>query len=358
MRWLAISVGILPLAASAVRADLPSAGSAPPLDYAQARLGRPGQGAGLLAAGFPEDVYAQPAFEVAYDHSNPVRRSAAIALLEGPATHHTLFRSGLAQAHLCHIPQPRAVPPWERPHSAAAFLRQNLTADQANSSAAIEHALDAERQRIIVRGLELLEPMKQYCIYLQQPAEWFTYSFCHGKAVRQFRSKPETSVALISAVRQHMETARASGGEVKGDYRLVGGLPRPDGQGTTYKFAVSTPQGEESFVYVTPQEPLEDTSSASYVLGKWQEGVERVAGTDLHFSQLSRSPTPLPVIDVSDTLSQGTELIEVVRLGTRDEQRYLSQLWVDGVRCNLNGERRMVEIQVSITHRLSRLCDM
>lgn len=209
---LVLAVGyVLPVESSTTDSSGPS------LDYSRLRVGRPGQGAGLLGPRFPQDVYAQPAFDVIYHDTHPIKRSAALELLEAPTKQHTLFRSDPATAHLCHIPRPRSVPPWQEPHSAAAYLHQHLPADKINDSRAVEQALDQERQRVIVRGLELLEPLKEYCIYLKQPAEWFTYAFCHGKAVRQFRAKPETSVALMTAVQQYMEQQNDPETAVKGD---------------------------------------------------------------------------------------------------------------------------------------------
>ncbi|KDN53452.1 hypothetical protein K437DRAFT_71946 [Tilletiaria anomala UBC 951] len=392
--------------------------------FSHLRLGRPGRGSGLSSQRFPEDLYAQPAFKIIYDDQNPVRNASALDFLQasssdlslraptaeaalvagqgcaanpsltangrGPGTHQ-LIRSSRDTVHLCHIPTPRTDLAHEALYSSSAYLHQILHNASGTSDARQEEiavaALESERKRIIAHGLTLLEPLKNYCLY--QTADWFTYAFCHGRSIRQFKAlPPATAVNVAATQQQKAHQAGASSTLSEEEQRRQ----RRQAQSQIVErqlehgqivYEVKLPSelaGTNFKALIPPQEPIEDKDSDAYVLGRWNRGVETIAGTKLHFTEWERGRSddehprrrrevrkgtiedgsshklakdePAAAImhdrtSEATSAASGTELMEVTRFGAGEEQRYLAQPWTDGTRCKVNGEPRMTEVQVS-----------
>lgn len=198
-----------------------------------------------------------------------------------------------------------------------------LSRDSSSSGLTPENLLD-ERHRVIESGLSLLSPLRGTCLY--HSLEWFTYSLCFGEAVRQFRAIDVT----------------VGGGRV----------------------------------------PAQDPNQDAYVLGRWRDDLDKVGGKIRYQTQeevgvSSRSarhlaiekPNRLPsndaagsalspsrimeMLDAQDD-ENGTELMQIIRFASNgDEQRYLSQIWLDGTLCDINDEPRSVEVQYHCNPALS-----
>ncbi|KAJ1728960.1 Protein OS-9 [Coemansia biformis] len=63
-------------------------------------------------------------------------------------------------------------------------IRRAMAAELAAQVESSEKDEHAEEQEAIVRGLELLQPLKSAC--LTYTSGWWTFEYCHGKSVRQF----------------------------------------------------------------------------------------------------------------------------------------------------------------------------
>lgn len=134
-----------------------------------------------------------------------------------------------------------------------------------------------ELELAAVRGWELLKDMQGNCIYMS--SGWWSYSFCYDEEVRQFHGLPPG--------------------------RNVPHWP-----------------------------PVEDRSSAAFVLGK----VEK----DGDSSQGQRK-----TVDGAAT-DDGKEIRErgLARMETKGEMRYLVQKLSGGTTCDLTGKPRRIEVQV------------
>lgn len=124
---------------------------------------------------------------------------------------------------------------------------------------------------------------------LYHTLEWFTYSFCHGQEVRQFHALPYSTT----------------------DDRVPAADPKYD----------------------------------AYTLGRFSPEVEKPA--------TSREGRPdVETIGEEEQTTGGVELMDVIRFGGGQEQRYLAQRWTDGTRCDISNEPRTVEVQVSSLRRM------
>lgn len=277
------------------------------------RLAKPGS----THPSFPMDAFAKPTFRLIFDNLHPISNQTALDMLHlygqgqsapssseqytGLGEYHTeesnqsqkgseqspvtvyLHRGSPSTLHLCSVPRPKAK------------SGTVLHLDQSS--------LKNYRSKIVDNALRLLEPLKKNCIY--HTMDWFTYSLCYGDAIRQFRALP----------------------------MAVGG----------------------------PMLPIMDATQDSYVLGRWNDQIEGFKESE------TTSTTDLQANSNIESQHQGTDLMELVHFsslgssdGDQDEQddnqlqsqatiegngRYISQIWTDGTRCNINNEVRTTEVQ-------------
>ena len=147
-----------------------------------------------------------------------------------------------------------------------------------NESSAAQSKAEEEKElaRATDRGLELLKDMEDQCMYFV--SGWWSYSFCYNKHVKQFHQLP--------------------GGR--------GGIP-------------SYP-------------PIEDNTTPSYILGKFEN--RGPTGGQIDGQQSSQRS--------SESTSGG---LEVVQMQTKGDMRYLVQKLGGGTTCDLTGRPRKVEVQ-------------
>ncbi|EJD53067.1 hypothetical protein AURDEDRAFT_110849 [Auricularia subglabra TFB-10046 SS5] len=88
-----------------------------------------------------------------------------------PATHVQFMKFGSAASYVCLIPAPRPLP----------HASEELEPAPAPS-----------------KTWELLQPLSGKCLYHRQG--WFTYSYCHGQHVRQFRELPDQATIAFPPV--------------------------------------------------------------------------------------------------------------------------------------------------------------
>ncbi|CAD6984945.1 unnamed protein product [Tilletia controversa] len=264
---------------------------------------------------FPPDAFAHPAFQVAWLDREPLRNATAHALLFGPGSSEDIDELTLvsqhsaAEGHGRHQQEGRAQgepdtragssgsgifsalgTPLSRPLTSAShslelhFLDQdspylcaipriNSTADKYRSSPESQPTSAIE---ILQQGLALLEPLKppstpeskanagnsptgsaSHCLYYTY--DWFTYSYCHGRAVTQFRALPQTVGSAVELASALAESA-------------VGA------------------NGQSVFKRI---EPRKDPQWPAYVLGRWSDDVDRLLDDDgtLLFVSSSESGT-------------------------------------------------------------------
>ncbi|GAA5891282.1 hypothetical protein JCM6882_004644 [Rhodosporidiobolus microsporus] len=128
-----------------------------------------------LSSHSPRDLEAHPAFAVVLSEHHLLNETLPDVLsspLEAPPhssppSRH-LLRTPNGQAFLCTVP---------------------AVTDEAKKRADLRAEADAliqaeEKERGVLHGVALLEPMRQGCLYQKQG--WFTYSFCYGSEIRQF----------------------------------------------------------------------------------------------------------------------------------------------------------------------------
>ncbi len=441
--------------------------------YPHLRLGKSGRGSGLTSSRFPQDLLAKPGFRVHYDEETPVRNATAVQLLERDSIRrrrrkeqegltfqeqqatpgatvesggsYYLLRGAPNLVHLCHVPEVEpelnalaaangasSAHAISASRSTAYYLDRLLSSSGSSDTQAgppaslkslqigkrhrpsaseghkLQALLDHERHRIVARGLRLLQPLKHYCLMTQ--IDFFTYSFCHGKYVRQFKALNPQAAAVVQAAQQARELEEQQRRQARGEAAAAAGsesgatpaIPQeeksvilqrrlPTGE-VRYEVAQADALHQEDPRSVKAMVPLgEPPAEAKYAfkLGRWNKGLEQVAGTGMHYKDVlagggypsagSHSSeesvydeeSTFPVVQaVKQTLGKssddeadplvhdiaqerlgaeaGTELMEVVRFGEKsEEQRYLMQLWTDGTRCDVNNEPRIVEVQVS-----------
>ena len=339
---------------------------------------------------FPQDIFARPAFHVDLSQGKagpdaaplPIRNSTALAILHQQSLRDTLSSSyadslslEVTESHrkkpdggdgqdgeaalswILHRHSPTdvrlcAIPDFTASsHAQASSLPNQLATADGNRSISAQ----ASRRELIERGLKLLEPLKQQCLF--HSFDWFTYSFCHGRDIRQFRALTPQSAAEAAM--------RKSGGG-------------PEGQ----KAAV-----EAAREVTKTKTPIADPSQDAFTLGRWKPiNDEVVVSESSSTTSASSHSRTLPgdrdsvAPALSTPLGRGTELVEVVQFGDWDEeelhaaesqvlsklstsesepdagsssrqvtssnrQRYLSQTWSDGTLCDINNQPRTIEVQ-------------
>jgi protein OS-9 len=143
----------------------------------------------------------------------------------------------------------------------------NATSDAGNGAANNQTKEENEIARATDRGLELLQEMEGTCMYYV--SGWWSYSFCYQKQIKQFHA------------------------------RSGAGVPN--------------------------YPPIEDPTSHSFILGKFQRDDDEEGESD---------PT-----------SKQTATTSTAELQTKGESRYLVQKLAGGTICDLTGTERKVEVQ-------------
>jgi protein OS-9 len=146
-----------------------------------------------------------------------------------------------------------------------------VATDEANSTAgrATQEADEQnELARATDRGLELLREMEGKCMYYF--SGWWSYSFCYRNQIKQFHARP-----------------------------VGGGVPN--------------------------YPPVEDPTTHSFVLGRFQEGTSKDGKEDEKKKQTTQT--------------------DVAELRTKGGSRYLVQHLRGGTKCDLTGRDRRVEVQ-------------
>lgn len=143
----------------------------------------------------------------------------------------------------------------------------NTTAEAEQHAAGNKTEQELELARATDRGLELLKDMEGTCMYYV--SGWWSYSFCYKKQVRQFHALPAGP-----------------------------GVPN--------------------------YPPIEDPTTHSYVLGKFQRDDDE---------------------DDGDGDGERRSKGDVAELQTKGESRYLVQRLGGGTTCDLTGKERKVEVQ-------------
>lgn len=340
------------------------------------------------SAGFPQDVFAKPAFQVSLGHTGkgaptlPIKRSDAISILEqqesssssssaftsnpsalavpnhtdrhsdhpDPESSRTLFwslqRSSPTEFQLCSIP--------DFTHTPADKHSSNQRTNASRS-----------RQELVRSAQALLEPLKKVCLY--HTFDWFTYSFCHGREIRQFRRLGPKTAAL--------KAFKAAGGGEAGE-----------------KAGLEAEKKVNSVSY-----PVADPEFPAFVLGRWTPENEAIVGDDRSYHRrqpLSDAAQTTTGVSLSSSQAQssasdaaGMDLVEEVQFGDWDEEelfaaeakalaqlegsgnaveanhdvvgssngsqrhRYVSQKWGNGTMCDMNHQPRTVEVQFHCSNR-------
>ncbi|KAJ9474916.1 Protein OS-9-like protein [Pseudozyma hubeiensis] len=290
------------------------------------------------SAGFPQDVFAKPAFQVNYGRVGA--------------------RSSPDEFQLCSVP--------------------DFTSTPADRHASSRHASTftnslRPRQDLIRNAQALLDPLKKVCLY--HTTDWFTYSFCHGREIRQFRRLgPQTAA--------HKAFKAAGGGDAG------------------KKAAVEAAEKVNRI-----QHPIADPEYPAFILGRWTPQNEDIVGDDQSHQRRQQQPisSESPQDDAATGVavssnrgmssvinSAGLDLVEQVQFGDWDEEelfaaeakalsqfpdsqsnnavekandaagaggkesqrhRYLTQRWTNGTMCDMNHQPRSVEVQFHCSNR-------
>ncbi|KAK0526751.1 Protein OS-9 [Tilletia horrida] len=247
---------------------------------------------------FPPDAFAHPAFRVAWLDREPLRNATAHALLFGtpderdglsllqqqqqqehkPAMggrhehahgqQHTQHQQG-GQKMYSALGAPLSRPLDNESHSLelhfldedspylCAIPRINSTADKYRAS---PEAHPTSALEVLQQALVLLDPLKSpiaakppsgsslhnpasfssNCLY--HTFDWFTYAYCHGRSITQFRALPQTIGSAAELASALAESAK-------------------DGKGQTI---------------VKRIEPRKDPQWPAFVLGRWSSDIERL----------------------------------------------------------------------------------
>ncbi|GAC94883.1 misfolded glycoproteins degradation protein [Pseudozyma hubeiensis SY62] len=360
------------------------------------------------SAGFPQDVFARPAFQVNYGRAGglgstlPVKRADAIRILEqqeasasssSSSSPHAKppqstdlsslalpdgmgYRSGSQHA------EPLRTLFWTLQRSSSDAFQlcsvPDFTSTPADRRASSRHASTfanslRTRQDLIRNAQVLLDPLKKVCLY--HTTDWFTYSFCHGREIRQFRRLgPQTAA--------HKAFKAAGGGDAG------------------KKAALEAAEKVNSI-----QHPIADPEYPAFILGRWTPQNEDIVGDDQSHQRRQQQPissdspqqdaaTGVAVSsnrDMSSVInSAGLDLVEQVQFGDWDEEelfaaeakalsqfqdsqsnkavekannaagaggnesqrhRYLTQRWTNGTMCDMNHQPRSVEVQFHCSNR-------
>lgn len=212
-----------------------------------------------------------------------------------PSFHHHLLRPSESIIHLCSIPSSTSI--------------ESSTSSPSST----------DKNAILQSGLDILEPLKSQCLF--RTIDWFTYSFCHGTEVRQFRALPGTN----------------------GPH----GTPAADPTQESYILGRFTPNSEKIY-------PDKDSKSNG---GDKNHLVSSQSHTTATLGSTSSSDTNVGKEKSKEQIEggeeeDGAELVEVLRFSSSGDQddlaeRYLSQKWGGGTRCDITMEPRETEVQVS-----------
>ncbi|KAJ1017753.1 hypothetical protein NDA16_005072 [Ustilago loliicola] len=228
------------------------------------------------------------------------------------------------------------------------------------------------KRNLIKNAQALLDPLKKMCLY--HTTDWFTYSFCHGREIRQFRR-------LSSQTAAQKAFKKAGGGEAG------------------KKAALEAAEKVNSFVH-----PVADPEYPAFILGRWTPQSEEIVGDNLNPNQQRQQQRPAsgkekePIetskgVAVSSNPGMpspvnfaGLDLVEEVQFGDWDEEelfaaeakalaqfknsaesaiesnrdsgsadsqrhRYLTQRWTNGTMCDMNHQPRTVEVQFHCSNR-------
>lgn len=355
------------------------------------------------SAGFPQDLFAKPAFQVNYGRVGnhvatlPIKRGDAIKILEqqeassssstssesrssqtsdilslavadrtssGSSSqqdenrvplHWTLQRSSPDDFQLCSIPDFTHPPP------------NGQSVDHRTSSFA---SSPRSRQELIRHAQSLLDPLKKVCLY--HTTDWFTYSFCHGREIRQFRRLgPQTAA---------QKAFKAAGGGEAGKKAAI----------------------EAADQVNRLHHPVADPEYPAFILGRWTHQSEDIVGDDQSHQRRQQQPLTAESVEQSTDVttssnrgmpsinSAGLDLVEEVQFGDWDEDelfaaearalshfqdvssntavesspdtstanaqeshrhRYLTQRWTNGTMCDMNHQPRTVEVQYHCSNR-------
>lgn len=349
------------------------------------------------SADFPQDVFAKPAFQVRYGSIGkdavtlPIKRTDAVNILQqqehsssspsntsssSTSKHLARLFSSLESAgvqqrssaslHPAHPPTflwslQRASPDHFQLCSIPDFTFTPADKHTSNRPRAAPLSSPRTKQDLIRNAQRLLEPLKSVCLY--HTSEWFTYSFCHGREIRQFRRLgPQTAA---------QKAFKAAGGGDAGK-----------------KAALEAAEKVSSL-----QHPIDDPQYPAYTLGRWTSQSEEIVGDDPrrqpHQKQsLSDAVASTTGVSVSSGVpslvnTAGLDLVEEVQFGDWDEEelfaaearalahfkqsqssaieaghdatnngvhdsrrhRYLTQRWTNGTLCDMNHQPRTVEVQ-------------
>lgn len=182
------------------------------------------------------------------------------------------------QRYLCSIP----IIPEEQP--------QNSTASAEQAKAEEEKEL----MRATDRGWQLLEGMKEDCIYYL--SGWWSYSFCYKDEVKQFHQLPPS--------------------------RGVPNYP-----------------------------PVEDTSVKSFILGRFPEKEKKAKHQKQAQKTLGNNQGSKENMDDEGNVKKEESKLEgmgleVSKLETKGNSRYMVQRLTGGTECDLTGKERKIEVQV------------
>lgn len=365
------------------------------------------------SAGFPQDVFAKPAFQISFGHIGdtasalPIRHSDAIKILEqqevssfssspsssSPSSSQVKSpqSTDISSLAVADRTSPRATGSNDDAPRTLFWSLQRSSPDQFQlcsvpdftSTPAARHASSQRassiatslrsRQELIRSAQALLNPLKKVCLY--HTTDWFTYSFCHGREIRQFRRLgPQTAA--------HKAFKAAGGGEAG------------------KKAAIEAAEKLNRL-----QHPVDDPDYPAYILGRWTRQNEVIVGDDQ--SRPSRQQQPLDTDTAQDDAttgvavssnrgmpsvinSAGLDLVEEVQFGDWDEEelfaaetkalahfkdssnnhaieatrtsasasghesqrhRFLTQRWTNGTMCDINRQPRSVEVQFHCSNR-------
>ncbi|MCJ1314093.1 Protein OS-9 [Agyrium rufum] len=165
-----------------------------------------------------------------------------------------------------------------------------------NDTAAAQSRAEEARElaRASDRGWELLKDMEGHCMYF--PSGWWSYAFCYKQEIKQFHALPSGR----------------------------GGAP-------------SYP-------------PIEDQTTGSYILGKFDTAPKRSQGGQIEGQQDNNADSSKSQSG-SDSASNG-----VSELQTKGDMRYLVQKLSGGTPCDLTGKPRKIEVQFHCDpHRADRI---
>ncbi|KAH9816681.1 hypothetical protein DFH28DRAFT_1055631 [Melampsora americana] len=285
----------------------------------------------------PQDLLAYPKYSInLHDWNSAILNSTATNLISNlttpshpqsdPSSHHqlttldqhtddpqqqtsiayrqTLIRTATGQAFLCAVPPiPEIKPIIKKSKSSSELSKPDQKLKRQAKLKSEEEGLK--------NGLNLLEPLKDRCIYTR--LGWFTYSFCYGTGqIRQFHA-----IMIPGHNHPHEDPAQ--------DVFVLG-------------LHVDHPQhpNHQAKVEGTPQNPTSLSSQGEL--------------TSLGRNRFSNTPLVTGLADViTDDLASATGQ-DVSGDGDGDEEeleqkRYLVQRWEGGTICDMTGKARAVEVQ-------------